>query len=250
MTTPRNKRSHPTRIALSVPLIPALILTLATVGCYRSSRVLVSHQADSEIDPGRYGTLVVLDLAYRGGELELGELTARRLREEIETVGTFEVVPLERTRAALEQIEGFDFLDPDHQRRLGELTGAELLVTGEVEFSRYGSLEYHERLAESYDVDEQDSPSMLFGRSDEAMDRQTDELFVLDVTLRGYDTATGEQVWKRNNGVELEREQTSRTPPGRGELLSIFNNLLDEVALDVKNGLQPHLVSEYRYIIP
>jgi hypothetical protein len=228
-------------------LLCALALLL---GCYASgTRVMLSRRAESEVNPERYGRLVLLDLDYRG-ELELGEITARRLREALGEIGDFEILPENRLQRALEEIGDFDPLDVDQLIRLGELTGAELVVTGEMTFSRYGSLDYSERLAESYDVTEDDSPSMLFGRSEEATQRQNEETYVLSVTLRGYDAATGDQVWKKTGDVQTSRELRSRTPPGRSELMSIYTNLVNELVREIRDGLQTHLVEEFRYIIP
>ena len=122
---------------------PAMIALIAAVclllGCYGSgTRVMLRRRADSEIDSRRYPGLALLDLEYQG-ELELGELTARQLRESLDEIGDFEVLSTDRLERVLEEFDDFDSLDIAQLRRLGELAEVELVVTGEVSFSRFGS---------------------------------------------------------------------------------------------------------------
>jgi len=230
------------------PLVLAPLVALALLGCRTSDELVIELRAEGELDPAAYPTLAVMNFAY-GGEMEFGLLAAERVRDRINVGGRFSVVRGMDTSDP----EGplFDLAGDDLEQALARAreAGAAVLVTGKVVFSRRDAQDYAERLAESYDVEEERSPSMAWGRSWEADERRTGTMYVLEISVRAYDAGTGEVVWKRTSSEHLETDNTNRTPT-RSELMGVFNSLVQPVVEDLRLGLEPHMRAETRYVVP
>ncbi len=228
-------------------LIP-ILLVLLLPGCRHSNELVIRLQAEAEMDPQIYKRLSVLDFAY-SGEIEFGELAAERVRNRLKVGGRFTVVRgvvAGDPESSLYDLAGEDLEDALAVAR--EL-GADALLTGRVLYSRHDALDYSERLAESYDVEETRSPDMTFGRSWEADSRRTEAAYTLEISVRAYDSDTGEVIWQRSASERAEADSTNRTP-SRSELMSVFNRLLHPVVEDLRLALEPHLRAETRYVIP
>lgn len=230
-----------------ISLVPVIAL-LALPGCRSSDELVIELRAEGELDPAAYPTLAVQDFAY-GGEIEFGSLAAERVRDRISAGGRFAVV--RGLEAADPSAPLFDLAGDDLETALARTreAGAAVLVTGKVVFSRRDAEDYAERLAESYDVEEERSPSMTFGRSTEADAHRTGTAYVLEISVRAYDAQTGEVVWHRTSTERVETDNTNRTPT-RSELMGVFNSLVQPVVEDLRLGLEPHLRAETRYVVP
>jgi len=231
------------RIRLIFPLV-----ALALAGCRTSDELTINLRAEGELDPTAYPSLAVQDFAY-GGEMEFGALAAERVRDRISVSGRFAVV--RDLKAPDPSAPLFDLAGDDLEQALERTreTGAAVLVTGKVVFSRRDAQDYAERLAESYDVEEDRSPSMAWGRSWEADTRRTGTAYVLEISVRAYDAQTGDVVWHRTSSERLETDNTNRTPT-RSELMGVFNSLVLPVVEDLRLGLEPHMRAETRYVVP
>ncbi|OGD74855.1 MAG: hypothetical protein A2Y64_04375 [Candidatus Coatesbacteria bacterium RBG_13_66_14] len=230
-----------------ISLVPVIAL-LALLGCRTSDELVIELRAEGELDPEAYPTLAVQDFAY-GGEIEFGLMAAERVRDRISAGGRFAVV--RELEMADPSAPLFDLAGDDLDAALARTreAGAAVLVTGKVVFSRRNAQDYAERLAESYDVEESESPSMAWGRSWEADARRTGTVYVLEISVRAYDAATGEVVWRRTSSERVETSSTNRTPT-RSELMGVFNSLVQPVVEDLRLGLEPHLRAETRYVVP
>lgn len=228
-------------------LLPTLLVILL-IGCRYSDELVINLRAESEIDPQVHQYLTVLDFAY-SGEIEFGELAAERVRDRLKAGGRFTIV---RGMGIADPAPPlFNLIGEDLEEVLAAARelGADALLTGQVLYSRRDALDYSERLAESYDVEESRSPGMTFGRSWETDSRRTGMVFTLEISVRAYDTDTGEIIWSRSASERSETDSTNRTPT-RSELMSVFNRLLYPVVEDLRLALEPHLRAETRYVIP
>jgi hypothetical protein len=232
-----------------VPVVPALLIAFAALaGCRSSDELVIELRAEGELDPEAYPTLAVQDFAY-GGEIEFGALAAERVRDRIGASGRFCVVrDLKEPdpSAPLYDLAGDDLESALERTREA---GASVLVTGKIVFSRRDAQDYAERLAESYDVEESQSPSMAWGRSWQAEEHRTGMSYILEVSVRAYDAGTGDVVWQRTSREETETDNTNRTP-SRSELMGVFNTLVQPVVEDLRLGLEPHMRAETRYVVP
>jgi hypothetical protein len=224
------------------------LVVLALAGCRATDELTISLRAEGELDPTAYPSLAVQDFAY-GGEIEFGALAAEHVRDKISAGGRFSVV--RDLEAPDPSAPLFDLAGDDLESALARTreAGAAVLVTGKVVFSRRDAQDYAERLAESYDVEEDRSPSMAWGRSWEADTRRTGTAYVLEISVRAYDAATGDVVWHRTSSERVETNNTNRTPT-RSELMGVFNSLVQPVVEDLRLGLEPHMRAETRYVVP
>ena len=231
-------------------LFLALVLVLLMVGCRPGSEVIIYTAAESELDPAVYSTIALLDFEY-DGEWGFGDLTAQELRRVIDSHPSFSIVPLETVLDGIAEIEDFDELRIDDLTNLAGRLPADLVVTGTVNFYRYGGMDYTERLSSAYDVGEEAGPSMLVGRSTDAYNRDQTQVYVLEITLKGYDGQSGELIWKREADLRSEVDAaTVAVTPSRSELMRVFNQLIRQITKETRNSLEPHEKPEYRIIVP
>jgi hypothetical protein len=225
-----------------------VVALTALAGCRHADEVVIELRAEGELDPLTYSRLAVLDFAY-SGEIEFGALAAERVRERINAGGRFTVVRAAEPDDPTTPL--YDIAGEELESALARAreSGADALVTGKVVFNRRTATDYAERLAESYDVEESESPSMAWGRSREADTRRTGTVYTLEVSVRAYDSETGEVVWRRTSSERIETEAVNRTPT-RSELMGVFNSLLHPVVEDLRLGLEPHLRAETRHVVP
>jgi|GEM_PF-4168291 len=234
----------------TVLLVLALVMTLLIVGCRPGSEVIIYASAESELDPAVHSTIALLDFEY-DGEWGFGELTAQELRKAIDSHPSFNIVPPETVLDGIAGIEDFDELRIDDLTNLAERLPADLVVTGTVNFYRYGGMDYTERLSSAYDAGEETSPSMLIGRSTDAYSRDQTQVYVLEITLKGYDGKSGELVWKREADLRSEVDAaTVAVTPSYSELMQVFNQLIRELTKETRTSLEPHEKPEYRIIVP